>query len=118
MPNPFQAALDLITPPVMIACQSGPPSSGPAGWFFHLDARNVVITSVSPLGPDLAGVRLRMFESAGRYTRAQLRCMRSVRSARMTDFRGQRLLTLEAQGDAVPLDLSPHEIAQVEIEFQ
>jgi hypothetical protein len=35
----------------------------------------------------------------------------------MTDFRGQRLSSLEAEADTLPLDLSPHEITQVEIEF-
>ena len=95
LPNPFQAALELISSAVMIPCD-GPPTSGPAGWFFHLDVRNIVITSVSPLRADRCGVRLRLFESAGRYTRARLRCPRNVAEARMTDFRGQRLSTLEA----------------------
>jgi alpha-mannosidase len=116
LPNPFQAALELISPAVMIPCD-GPPPSGSAGWFFHLDVRNVVITSLSPLGPSRCGVRLRLFESAGRYTRARLRCPRNVAEARMTDFRGQRLATLEAEADSLPLDLSPHEITQIEIEF-
>lgn len=116
LPNPFQAALDLIAPAAMIPCD-GPPPSSPAGWFFHLDVRNIVITSVSSLDLDRCGVRLRLFESAGRYTRARLRCPRNVAEARMTDFRGQRLATLEPEADAVSLDLSPHEITQIEIEF-
>jgi alpha-mannosidase len=116
LPNPFQAALDLITPVAMIPCD-GPPTSGPAGWFFHLDVRNIVITSVSPLRADRCGVRLRLFESAGRYTRARLRCPRNVAEARTTDFRGQRLSTLEAEADTLSLHLSPHEITQIEIEF-
>jgi alpha-mannosidase len=114
--NPFQAALDLIAPAVMIPCD-GPPPSGPAGWFFHVDVQNIVITSLAPLGPGRCGVRVRLFESAGRYTRARLRCPRNVAEARMTDFRGQRLSSLEAEADTLPLDLSPHEITQVEIEF-
>jgi alpha-mannosidase len=116
LPNPFQAALDLITPAVMIPCD-GPPTSGPAGWFFHVDVQNIVITSLAPLGPSRCGVRMRLFESAGRYTRARLRCPRNVGEARMTDFRGQRLSTLEAEADTLSLDLSPHEITQIEIEF-
>ncbi len=116
LPNPFQAALDLITPPAMIAC-NGPPACGSRGWFFHLDASNIVITSLSPLHPDRCGVRLRLFESAGRYTRARLQCLRTVTEARMTDFHGQRLASLESEGDRVTLDLSPHEFTQLEIEF-
>jgi alpha-mannosidase len=114
--NPFHAALDLVTPPVMIA-RPGPPSNGVAGWFFHLDVLNIVITSVTALPPSRRGVRMRVFESAGRYARARLRCPRNVAEARLTDFRGQRLATLDVQGDTVVLDLAPREFTQLEIEF-
>jgi alpha-mannosidase len=114
--NPFHAALDLITPPVMIAMTATSPVSG-SGWFFHVDSSNVVITSTTPLGPERAGVRMRLFESAGRYTRAKLRSLRDVAQARLTDFHGQRLATLDAQGDTINLDLAPHEFTQLEIEF-
>jgi hypothetical protein len=116
LPNPFQAALDLITPAVMIA-RDGPPAVGAASWFVHLDVRNVVITSTTELGSDRSGIRLRLFESAGRYTRGRLRCFRNVAEARLTDFRGQRLATLDVQGDTVHLDLAPREITQLEVEF-
>jgi hypothetical protein len=46
-----------------------------------------------------------------------LRCPRDVLSARLTDFRGDRLATLDTQGDTVPIDLAPYEFAQVEIEL-
>jgi alpha-mannosidase len=114
--NPFHAALDLATPPVMIAVAADPPASS-SGWFFHVDAPNVVITSTAALGPERAGVRMRLFESAGRYTRAKLRSLRDVAQARLTDFHGQRLATLDAQGDTINLDLAPHEFTQLEIEF-
>jgi alpha-mannosidase len=114
--NPFLAALDLMTPVAMID-RPGPPRNGPAGWLFHLDARNVVITSIGPLGAGRRGVRMHVFESAGRYTRAQLRCPRNIAEARLTDFLGQRLATLDTQGDTVKLDLAPREITQLEIEF-
>lgn len=114
--NPFQSALDLVTPPAMIA-RNGPPPGGPVGWFFHLDTRNVVITSIGPLSAGRCGVRIRLFESAGRYTNARLRCPRNVAEARLTDFRSQRLATLDVQGDTVVLDLAPREITQLEIEF-
>jgi alpha-mannosidase len=115
--NPFQSALDLVTPAAMIASDVGPPSSGPAGWFFHLDARNVVVTSLAPLGGERRGLRLRLFETAGRYTRANLRCLRPVADAQTTDFHGQRLARLYPEGDVVPLDLAPREITQIEVEF-
>jgi hypothetical protein len=83
----------------------------------HLDVRNVVITSVTALENGGTGVRLRLFESAGRYTRGRLRCLRNVTEARLIDFRGQRLATLDTQGDTVLLDLAPREITQLEIEF-
>jgi hypothetical protein len=40
-----------------------------------------------------------------------------VAEARLTDFRGQRLATLDVQGDTVHLDLAPREITQLEVEF-
>jgi hypothetical protein len=49
--------------------------------------------------------------------RARLRCFRAPRSARQRDFRGRTLHELSIEGDAVLVDLSAHEIADVEIEF-
>ncbi len=115
--NPFHAALELVTPPVMIADRSGPPAAAPAGWFFHLDARNVVIASARLLDGDRAGARFLLFESAGRATRAALRCLYDVASARVTDWRGQFVTSLYPEGDTVPIDLMPHELAQVDVVF-
>jgi alpha-mannosidase len=113
--NPFQAALDLVAPPAMIARRGLAASS--AAWLFHLDARNIVVTSLGCLAAGRRGVRIRLFESAGRYTRGHLRCPHNVAEARLTDFHGQRLATLDTQGDMVKLDLAPREITQLEIEF-
>ena len=132
---PMQAALDAMTPPAVIPTAGGPPRSGAAGWFFHLNARSVQIQEILPLlaepvdaaeawsqteseSPKLiadAGCGLRLMETEGRSVRARLRCLRPPVRARQRDLLGKTITDLTIDGDAVLIDLVPYEIADVEI---
>ncbi len=115
------AALDLITPAPMVAVENGPPRMGPSGWFFHLDHPNVTITRVDHV-PEThdgrgAGLVFHLLETAGRSSRCKLRLYRDPTWARQTDFLGDLIVDLPVEGDAVHVDLTPRELARVEVFF-
>jgi alpha-mannosidase len=123
---PIPAALDLVDPVRLVAGEAGPPRSGDTGWFFHLDVKNVVVTSLrlAPDGPeegvssptaDARRVWVHLVETEGRPVRAKLRCLRPPAKARQIDFRGNTLSELTVAGDEVLIDLTAHEIARLEI---
>jgi alpha-mannosidase len=116
---PFHAAQDFVTPPIVIPTNSGPPRTGPTGWFFHVDNKAVAVTRVElarGLGTGSKhSIAFHMVETAGRAARVRLRLMHNPVSARRTDFQGDQLADLMIEGDAVCIDLTPHEIARVEV---
>lgn len=133
---PQQAAFDAQIPAIVVPTRKGPPKSGTTGWFFHLDARNVQMLGLFPLmaepqpveeswqterpQPELptgSGCGVRLFETEGNPVRVRLRCFRTPRSARQRDFNGHTMHALSIDSDAVLVDLTPHEIADVEIHF-
>ena len=141
---PMQPALDLMTPPTILPTTSGPPRSGPAGWFFHLNAKNVQLLSLLDLRPEPIdegydhddlfdepeerpepeqvdnvgdGFAARLLETEGRSRRTRLRCFRTPVSARQRDFEGRTITDLEIDGDSVVIDLAAYEIADVELRF-
>lgn len=141
---PMQAALDALVPAVVIPTEKGPPKSGTAGWFFHLATKQVQILQVLPLvdeppppepdagGGDLpaavtalaapatssgCGCALRLIETEGRPIRARLRCFRTPLRARQRDMTGKTICELSLDGDAVLVDLTSFEIADIEIRF-
>jgi alpha-mannosidase len=120
---PMQAALDALVPALLVPTRNGPPKSGQAGWFFHLEARNVQILAllpprVQPEGPagqafGSRGCVLRLAETEGRPARFRLRCFREPREAQLCDFLGQPISALSIDGDGVMIDMSAYEIADV-----
>lgn len=139
---PMQAALDALSPAVVVPTKRGPPKSGTAGWFFHLATKQVQILEMLPLmeipvGETVGvpasagagqppeggtparecGLALRLVETEGRPVRARLRCFRAPVKARQRDFVGKTISDLAIDGDAVMVDLNSFEIAEIEIRF-
>jgi alpha-mannosidase len=133
---PMQAALDALHAAVIVPAPAGPPRSGTAGWFFHLATRQVQVLQMLPLldwpvvspegqpassGADVStgrcGCGLRLIETEGRPVRARLRCFRSPKRARQRDLAGNTICELAVDDDAVLVDLTSFEIADVEIHF-
>ena len=117
--HPFHAALDLVTPAVVVPTESGPPSSGPSGWFVQIDNRAVAITHAEYADPSGDGrgwgLVFHLVETAGRPARCRLRLFRDPVWARQTDFNHELIVDLPIDGDAVQIDLTPHEIARVDV---
>jgi alpha-mannosidase len=117
--HPFHAALDLIGPAFVVPTEAGPPRTGPSGWFFQLDNKAVALTRVEftdHSGDGRGwGVAFHLIETAGRATRCRLRTFRNPVFARQTDFRNKLIVDLPVEGDAVLIDLTPHEMARVDV---
>ena len=91
--HPFQAALDLITPAVVVPTAEGPPATGSRGWLVHLDRKAVVVTHVGfveTTGEGRGwGLVLHLLETAGQSSRCRIRFFRNPTWARQVDFQGE-----------------------------
>ena len=117
--HPFHAALDFVAPAYVAPVETGPPVPGPTGWLFHVDHKGVAVTHVeyvdSTADERAWGVVLHVLETGGHPARCRLRCFRNPSWARQTDMNGEVIVDLPIDGDAVLIDLTPHELARVEI---
>lgn len=117
--DPSAAALDLIRPALVVPTAAGVPRPGPVGWFFQLDHPAVAVTRVSYADPSGEGrgwgVAFHLLETSGRPARCRLRTFRTPVWARQTDFQGELIIDLPIDGDAVRIDLTPHELARIDV---
>ena len=117
--HPFQAALDMITPAPVVPTAEGPPASGSRGWLIHLDRKAVVVTHVGfveATGEGRSwGLVLHLLETSGQASRCRIRFFRNPTWARQIDFQGELIIDLSLDGDAVLIDLTPNELARVEV---
>ncbi len=125
-PYPLQAAREATIPPIVVPTEAGPPKTGRTGWFYHLDAKHVQILNVAGMVEDRAapapsvtasGFALRMIETEGRAGQVRLQTFKTPTSARKRDFTGATLTGLPIEGDAIVIDLSAYEIAEIELKF-
>ena len=116
--HPVPAALHYLAPDAMVS-QNAPPPKNPAGWLFHIDAKNVVATAWEPwISSDRAlGYRVRLMETEGRPARVGLRSFRTITTARRVNFLGEEAEQLSVEGDKVTVEMGPHQWLQIEAEF-
>ncbi len=115
--HPTQTALGLATPVPVIPTTNGPPHIGAAGWLFHLDATNLLLTSFRP-APDKADALLaRMIETSTHGGAAEFRCVRNPTRGSFLDARGTLLQETGLSGDAVLFEASPCDLVQLRIDF-
>jgi hypothetical protein len=115
--EPNQAALDFITPPLVVPVANGPPHVGTSGWLFHVDASNLALTTLRPAADGADAVVARLVECRGVATPAELRCARNPVRAVQVDERDHVLGELPVVGDAVTLHFAAHEMQRVRVEF-
>ncbi len=126
---PMQIARNVMVPAGNYPSQVGPPRMGDQGWLFHVSVSNVQITRVmdllesthqsspAPTG-DSSGFAVRLIETEGIHRSVKLRCFKSPVSARQRDFHGKTIVELPVEEDAVLVEMSPYEIAEIELIFQ
>lgn len=108
--------------PALVVADVPCPLAGNSSWLFHLDSKNVVATSWEPVdangnlpspGGPVAGVRVRLLETAGRPANVSLSGFRSFVKGTTVDFLGNKLTDAEIEGGKVRLDMSAHEWVEV-----
>ncbi|HTU21110.1 MAG TPA: hypothetical protein VMG10_23860 [Gemmataceae bacterium] len=132
---PMQTALGMVTPAPVTATTQGPPHVGADGWLFHLDAPNLLLTSLRPVTDDrrdagptaedrrdagptnTAGIVARLLEIGGFGGQAELRCVRDPQRAVFLDALGTEQMEVSTQGDAVLLDVGRHDLVQLRVDF-
>jgi hypothetical protein len=114
---PAQTALGLVTPAPVVATTQGPPHVGAEGWLFHLDAPNLLLTSLRPVAGGVDGLVARLLECGGFESHAELRCVRDPQRAALLDARGELQMDAPTQGDAVLLDVARNDLVQLRIDF-
>jgi alpha-mannosidase len=115
---PFHAAQDFVTPAAVVAVETGPPAAGVTGWLVRVDRQNVAISRVEfteNAGERGWGLVFHLLETSGQSGRCRLRLFRNPSWARQVDFLGETIVDLSVEGDAVQVDLTPHELARVEV---
>jgi hypothetical protein len=126
--QPMQTALGLVTPATVVPTTKGPPHVGNKGWLFHLDAPNLLLTSMRPGGKELladnSGLRdiadavtARLLECSGFSTPAQLRCVRNPTRVAVLDARGRLVMPGTQNGDAALFQAGPGSLLQLQVEF-
>ncbi len=117
--QPARALGDWLAPPVVVPLDHPPPPGRESGWFFKLDHRAVAVTRVAfaPFTADGRGwgLTFHLIETAGQAARCRLRLFRDPLGARLVDFQGDLIMDVPVQGDAVQVDLTPRELACVEV---
>ncbi|WP_339727744.1 hypothetical protein [uncultured Gimesia sp.] len=126
---PMQLARNVMVPAGQVSSPVGPPRMGEKGWLFHVSASNVQLTRVLDLlssEGDLSneasdsqrGFSVRLIETEGMHRSVKLRCFKSPVSARQRDFHGKTVVELPIEEDAVLIEISQYEIAEIEILFE
>ena len=64
------------------------------------------------------GYTLRMVETEGRSASVHLQCFRTPTYARQRDFNGKMICQLPISGERVYLDITPHEVADIELWYE
>lgn len=116
-PLPAQTAQGVISPVVTVPVNQGPPHVGTTGWLFHLDAPNVLLTSLRPADDGSDAVIARLLECGGSGGHAELRCARDPKRAVLLDGRGTTLYDVATQADACQLDIARNDLVHLRVEF-
>ncbi len=121
---PLVSAREAMTPLINIPTETGPPQSGPLGWFFHLNAKNVQMLGIHSPASETSSEEtpfkfvVRLAETEGRSRDVFLRCFRTPTTAKTCDFLGQSADKLTIENDAVHIPMHGFEITDVELTFE
>jgi alpha-mannosidase len=116
---PLTEALALLSGAVTVD-RAPAPHSGTTGWLAHVDARNVLVTSLQPLVENgkVVGLELKLLETEGRPAKASVRSFRALMSGQAVDYQGTGLRDLAVEEGKVRVDLTPHEWVWIRVRFQ
>lgn len=126
--HPTQTALGVVSPVALVPTTKGPPHIGATGWLFHLDAPNLLLTTLRPgclekpvegaaLGDTTDALTARLLECAAFSSSAEFRCVRNPRRVALVDARGNLIFESRSEGDAAQFDVSPGDLIHLQVQF-
>ncbi|RCS51849.1 hypothetical protein DTL42_09820 [Bremerella cremea] len=118
LPYSLPAARDFLYHPQPTFEMAPLPAAGTSSWMFHLDAKNVMLTSLSTSTNEngaIVGFTTKMLETEGRPAKGSLRCFRRVQEAHLCDFHGKRISQCEVEKDRIHFQLAPGQWYPLEV---
>lgn len=117
--HPFQAATEMQAPAPVVAAPAPAAGSPASGWLVRVEHRAIAVTRLAWSEATGAGrgkgLELHLVETAGKPIRAKVRFCRDPIHARQIDFADNLIIDLTVEGDSVLVDLTPHEIARIDV---
>ena len=108
LPYLTRSALDFLA---SAAPQCSTDTSSDAGWLFHIDAKNVLVTWWEPL--EGSRFRVRLLETEGRNATVHLRSFRTFTEAYVVDALGEPIGELTLTDGVVELHLQAHQLKEL-----
>src|SRR5690606_1735770 len=114
---PVHEAVGRLAPPLGVWADSSGLPAQDRGWLLHVDARNVLISDIQPIGEDQGrrGIRVHLEETMGRTVRTYLRTARPMELAQQVDFRGYSMRRLSVDAVGCALDVGAHDFMAIEL---
>ena len=118
--NSLSEALNLIAPPTVLRENASRPAPSTTGWFFHVDAKNIMTTHLEPLyeGSRAVGFRTRLLETQGKHVSAMLRCCRALVHAKKLNFLGKKIVDCTIEGGGIRIEMTSHEWTEFEVRWE
>jgi hypothetical protein len=114
---PMHIGQSMVTPVPLVSTAKGPPYVGAAGWLFHVDAPNLLLTTMRPDPDGADAVTCRFMEVANQTMQAEFRCVRNPVRAAHVDARGNSVMECTVNGDAVSFEPQACDVAQLKVAF-
>ncbi|MBA2115718.1 glycoside hydrolase family 38 N-terminal domain-containing protein [Bremerella alba] len=120
LPYSLPAAREFMYQPQPVFESASMPAPGNSSWLFHLEAKNVALTSLQSLtdeNDNVIGCHTKILETEGRNAKGALRCFRQVREAHLCDFHGNRISKCKVDGDRIIFQLAPGQWYPLEVQW-
>lgn len=114
--HPFQMAMALDSPIYIQKVNKGAPPAGPTGWFFHIDAPNLVLHQIS-FKADESSAYLLLEETEGFATPCDIRCVKTPKRACFLDLQNNDQGDLSIRDDSVTIYPESNGLMLLKIDF-
>jgi hypothetical protein len=114
--HPFQMAMALDSPIYIQKVSKGAPPAGPTGWFFHIDAPNLVLQQIS-FKADESSAYLLLEETEGFATPCDIRCVKTPKRACFLDLQNNDQGDLSIRDDSITIYPESNGLMLLKIDF-
>ncbi len=119
---PLAAAQSWLTPLLEFETQIKTGNNSVAGWLFHFDCKNILVTWWQPIIESnlLTGVHVRLRETEGRAGKLTIACCRKLKTAEKVNFSGDFLRTqeLDTAADKLSVQFVAWDYLQIKLNWE